>query len=540
MKKNMFLLNMQRFVKNKLYILSMITYICVTLGYLIIIVKQNILAGDDLFLYVFPLWRTNMISIYSFAFFTFITFEFSVNLYNRNLNEVFLCTQKKLKSICLSNVSVLTFWNALYSVLLIVYNCLAFLAFHSYDEKYLIHIIFNVVVNIFLTNILAIIFGQAVSFFRNRIISYLSIILFLVISSKIGESISAAVVLSTDNNINPYYIYNFFDIFPPNLKWTPTYAMGFSVLPYRIYLLLFWIFIMITIIILFLNRNKFSVKAVLSIVLVIVFGISFISPSSKVVMNSGPNNECMSDQYYYLSTSTENNKADFCIEKYKMELKVDRKLTCKVTMYPDKNLSEYTFTLYHGYKVKKVTDQNETSLEFVQNGDYISINCENQISSISILYSGSGKGFYSNYQGIYLAGDFAYYPVAGKQSVHDEYYNSVIPENIPYFYIDILTDLDVFSNLQSIGENCFSGYTQSPCLFAGFLTSKEYNNVTIVYPYLYGESDYIEDIFAKIDLNKYEGKIVFIEPHVNICYESIIRIYDDVVLAPNFGDLLSE
>ena len=93
MKKNMFLLNMQRFVKNKLYILSMITYICVTLGYLIIIVKQNILAGDDLFLYVFPLWRTNMISIYSFAFFTFITFEFSVNLYNRNLNEVFLCTQ---------------------------------------------------------------------------------------------------------------------------------------------------------------------------------------------------------------------------------------------------------------------------------------------------------------------------------------------------------------------------------------------------------------------------------------------------------------
>lgn len=540
MKKNMFQLNMKRFVENKLYLFSMITYICLTIGYLIYIFNKNNAVGDELFQYVFPLWRTNVISLYSFAFFTFLAFEFSVNLYNKNLHEVFLCTPKKLNSICLNNIGVLTIWNAAYSVLLIIFNCFAFLSLHSYDKKYLIHIFLNIIVNIFLVNTFAVVFGQAVSLFKNRMASYIVIIMFLIISSKIGESISGAVVLSTDNRINPYYIYNFFDIFPPNLNWTPTYAMGFSILPYRIYLLLFWIFIMITIIIIFLNNKIVSAKSVFSVVLSVICVLLFVSPSSKIVMNSAPNNESMSDQYYYLSGNTENEKANYFIEKYEMKLKIDRKLNCNITMYPDKNLSEYSFTLYHGYTVKKVTDQNNNKLKFIQNGDYITVYCEDEIISITISYSGSGKGFYSNYQGIYLAGDFPYYPVAGKHPIYTESYNPIISENTPYFDISVISDLDAYSNLYEVKDNCFSGYTQAPCIFAGFLTAKEQNNVRIVYPYLYGESDHIDDIFEMIDLDKCAGKTVFIEPHVNVQFDGIIRSYEDAVLAPNYGDLLPD
>ena len=89
-------------------------------------------------------------------------------------------------------------------------------------------------------------------------------------------------------------------------------------------------------------------------------------------------------------------------------------------------------------------------------------------------------------------------------------------------------------------DNCFSGYTQAPCIFAGFLTAKEQNNVRIVYPYLYGESDHIDDIFEMIDLDKCAGKTVFIEPHVNVQFDGIIRSYEDAVLAPNYGDLLPD
>lgn len=297
---------------------------------------------------------------------------------------------------------------------------------------------------------------------------------------------------------------------------------------------------MITIIIIFLNNKIVSAKSVFSVVLSVICVLLFVSPSSKIVMNSAPNNESMSDQYYYLSGNTENEKANYFIEKYEMKLKIDRKLNCNITMYPDKNLSEYSFTLYHGYTVKKVTDQNNNKLKFIQNGDYITVYCEDEIISITISYSGSGKGFYSNYQGIYLAGDFPYYPVAGKHPIYTESYNPIISENTPYFDISVISDLDAYSNLDEVKDNCFSGYTQAPCIFAGFLTAKEQNNVRIVYPYLYGESDHIDDIFEMIDLDKCAGKTVFIEPHVNVQFDGIIRSYEDAVLAPNYGDLLPD
>ena len=540
MEKNMFQLNMKRFVENKLYLFSMITYICLTIGYLIYISNKNIASGDELFQYVFPLWRTNVMSLYSFAFFTFLSFEFSIDLFNKNLHEVFLCSPKKLNSICLNNIAVLTVWNAVYSALLVIFNCCAFLSLCSYDGKYLIHIFLNIAVNVFLVNIFAVVFGQAVSFFKNRTVSYLVIILFLVISSQIGESISGVIVLSTNNRVNPYYIYNFFDIFPPNLKWTPTYAMGFSILPYRIYLMLFWIFVMLTIITVFLKNKTIAVKSILAFVLSITCVSAFLSPSSKVIMNSATNNESMSDQYYYLSGNTENKKGNFIIEKYDIKLKINRKLNCSVTMYPDKSLSEYSLTLYHGYNVKKVTDQNNNKLKFVQNGDYITVRCENNVDSLTISYSGSGKGFYSNYQGIYLAGDFPYYPVAGRHPIYTDNYNPVISENTPYFDINVISNLDVYSNLTEVNDNCFSGYTQVPSIFAGFLTEREKNNVRIVYPYLYGESDHIDDIFEIIDLDICNGKTVFIEPHVNVRFDSNFRSYEDVVLAPNYGDLLPD
>ena len=106
MKNNLFQLNMKRFIGNKLYLLSMVTYVCLTIGYLIYVFHRNIAVGDELFLYVFPLWRTNIMSIYSFTFFAFLTFEFSVNVYSKNLHEIFLCTPKKLNSICVNNIGV--------------------------------------------------------------------------------------------------------------------------------------------------------------------------------------------------------------------------------------------------------------------------------------------------------------------------------------------------------------------------------------------------------------------------------------------------
>ena len=536
MKNSIIKTNIKRFFNSKLLVLSMLAFIVISVGYMIYKLIEDIMFEDTLFQYIFALWKTNEISIYSFAFFTFISFEFSTELYRSKLYETVLCTPKKLKSLCISNICIMSLWNVFYCVVLLVYNCYAFLSLHEFDKVYLIHIFINIAVNFFLVNTFAICFGQAVTFFKKKIYSYLTILIFLIAVSPIGNEIALTVALATDNLINPYKIYNFLDIFTPNLGFTPTFAMGFSVLPYRTYLLLFWIFLMIAITAFFTKRKKSDLKPIIAFTISIIMAISFLLPDSRVVLGDDPNGEAYADQFYYFDISEDLDiyeTANFNVEKYGIDLKINRKLNAEVTLYPDKELSEYSFTLYHGYTVKSVTDQNQKKLNFTRDGDYLTINECDGVTAITIKYSGSGKGFYSNYQGTYLPGDFPYYPIAGKQQVFNEYcYIPVLPENIPYFEISINSNLTIYSNLDSVGENTFSGETKVPCIFSGlFYREKEYKGSRIIYPYLFAEYDDNFDLLAEmVVVDEDYNKTIFLEPNTNVSWKDSIREYENVAL----------
>ena len=538
MKNNILKINFKRFIYNRLFIISTLMFICISVGYLIFSLYRDIRAGDDLFQFVFPLWQTNIISIYSFAFFLLLSYEFCSKLQVNKLYETILCTKKRLLSISIYNAAVLSIWNLIYSIILLLYNFVAFLTLYSFDKNYIIHIFLNILINIFLINTFAIIFGLAASFFKSKILSYSSIILFLIMGSKIGESLAGTIVVATDNGFNAFKIFNLFNIFPPNMSWTPTYAMGFSVLPYRIILILIWCLLALTILLCSLKTKKIKMASVFSLIMVIVLGVAFFRPESKLVLNGDPEGEALGDQYYYLDYEGENVSPAFNVEKYNLNIKVDRELSCYANIMPDSSNAEYDFTLYHGYRINKVTDQDGKDLKYNRSGDYIDIFTTEKITSINIDYSGNGKGFYSNYQGLYLPGDFPYYPVAGKQMLYNESYLSVVPNNTPEFEITVSSNLKIYSNLNSDSSNRFYGKTSAPCLFAGFLNSREFKGVTIVYPYLYGETVNFDDILQNIDLDEFNGKTIFIEPHVNINFASQVREFDNVVLTPGLGELI--
>ena len=535
MKSSIIKTNIKRFFSSKLLVLSMLAFIVISVGYIISEFNKDISFNDTLFPYIFALWTTNKISVYSFACFTFISFEFASKLYSSKLHETMLCTPKQLKPFCISNICVLTLWNVFYCLVLLVYNCYAFLSLHEFDKVYLIHIFINIAVNFFLVNTFAICFGQAVTFFKKKIYSYLFILAFMIAVSPIGNELTYTVFMITESFFNPYKIYNFFDIFTPNLDFTPTFAMGFSVLPYRIYLLLFWIFLMIAITAFFTKRKKLDLKPIAALTISIIMLISFLLPDSRVVLSDDPDGEAYADQFYYYDLSDElieYEKADFCIEKYDMDLKINRKLNATVTMYPDIERSSYSFTLYHGYTVKSVTDQNHKKLKFTRDGDYITINNCDGVTAITIQYSGSGKGFYSNYQGIYLPGDFPYYPVAGKQQVfNDLCYIPVLSENTPYFEISIQSNLKIYSNLNSANESVFSGETKVPCIFAGlFYREREYKGSKIVYPYLCAEyDDHFELLAEMVSVDENDNKLIILEPNTNVSWDSV-REYENIVL----------
>ena len=79
------------------------------------------------------------------------------------------------------------------------------------------------------------------------------------------------------------------------------------------------------------------------------------------------------DAYYGQHLQREEEPA-FQIAVYDMDLALGRELRAAVTMdLKGPALSAYPFTLYHGYQVTRVTDENGAALPFTREGDYLTV-----------------------------------------------------------------------------------------------------------------------------------------------------------------------
>ncbi len=533
-------------MRNKLFAIACLAFTGLSVAYLVISFC-NYVRGEYLFKYVYTLWQSNTISIISFVFFLLLSYEFCYRVYADGVYETIKCTKKEQAPVSICNFAVLFFFNLIYSLVILLYNYIGCLAVGFYDSRYFVHILVNILVNFLLTNTFAILFGQAVSFFRNRVAAYLCIIVYMVLASVIGYNVVVNISLATDVNFVTFI--ELFSIFPPNLDWTPMYAMGYSVLPYRIFLLLAWALVSLTVVLCCCGKKRFGIKQAASVALAIVCVVLYAVPQSKVDMGTSPRSEANADQMYYegaAETAVDGNTG-FAVLNYVLDMEIGLQLSCTATITPDRECEEYLFTLYHGYKVKDVVNQDGEELKFERDGDYINVHALGDTKQITMRYSGNGKGFYSNYQGLYLAGDFPYYPVAGKHEIYgtkvvqgesERGYLSVMPNEKTEFEINVKSKLKVYSNLEG-EENSFKGKTNAPCLFAGMYVEKEYMGCRVIYPYLDGESIYIDENLQKMSAEN-EGKTIFIEPHVNIYFageDEEYRNYEDVVLIKNIADL---
>ncbi len=151
------------------------------------------------------------------------------------------------------------------------------------------------------------------------------------------------------------------------------------------------------------------------------------------------------------------------------------------------DLEEYTFTLYHGYKIKSAKDQNGNALQFKQEEDHFTVAPNGNTTEITVKYIGFSPVFYSNAQGIFLPGYFAYLPQSGLRPLYDKanlgFYRCEYNENT-VFNIKINSLQKVYSNLEETGRNTFSG-TGYPSFFMGAYaeyTTKQ--GIRVIYPYM--------------------------------------------------------
>lgn len=456
-----------------------------------------------------PLLKT---SILHFVAFAFIAYEFGCACKRSKIAECLKSTKNGYPKFVLSQAGVLFFCvSALFAVQLICNTIICIVAKQQHLQ-YLVQSFLNCVLSFLLIPLVGMLLGLFLSQAVNRINSYLILVLVVLLGTPMVTELVGQLYDTSKINLFPFV--NMFNPFPPSLDWRPTQAFGHSILPYRWAITGFWLFLLITLLALKLydkqpdfKKQKLILPAALSVLCLIVLCL----PQSKLILNSNDSfNSTIKDVYYYYGhyygyeeKVIRNEAADFTVTKYDLDLSIGLELKTTAALTVDKtDLEEYHFTLYHGYTVKSVTDENNNKLNFEQDGDYLTVYNDNKnINTIIMKYRGHSNVCYSNVQGTYLPAHFAYYPRAGFEPVYDKSHQSyariTIKEPVD-FNVSIHGIGKYYCNLEQTDKNTYSGVTNGLTVFSGLYDELEVDGVTVVYPYLnryeYNENAIIDAI----------------------------------------------
>ncbi len=538
-------------IKNNLKIFFKSTYLALSLLMLFIIINAYLILGihnlsihKDAFYY---LQYSQRISMIFFVFFTFISYEYLIKSKKENLLECFTVINKGNLKLYFSKFIVLTIITMVLALNVYIYNFIVYINMNINFIPYLFHIFLNILLNIFLISFLALCLGSTISLYLKRFPAYSLIILIVILTSPIFESVPY--ILYMGYGINIYSFRETFNILPPNLGWVGDTLYGLSIEPYRWNLIISWTSFLTSLLLFKLSRKKYKSLNLIAFGLVIIAFYNFYGYSNSgsiVKKDYNPKSYVAYDELYYKKDIQKEELAGFSISAYNMKLTIDRQLQGDIYVYLNEKepLKSYKFTLYRNYKIHKILSKNNEILKFNREGDYLEvINPTNEkLKEIRISYSGYSPVFYSNSQAVLLPGCFPYYPMEGYKRIYIKEESKFIPIIRDYntsFNVSIKSNLNIYSNIEKIGDR-FSGEAQEITLLGGFLEKRSIEN-NIYYGLVLDKMD--TSLFSNIDkvLKSYkqklsedeefsiDGKTIFQSP-VPLSY----RVIDNGIL--NFKD----
>ncbi len=474
------------------------------------------------------LWYAQDYGYYFFVFFILISYWLFSIVSKANLEETLRVTKKSIRNVYLHQFIFLMSINFFVTLIFTIVNLVSADKFGMLTGKYALHIILVFILNYLLTDLLAITIGFSLSGIKNRAISYLLVVVVALFSSDLMLDIASTVYEGFGLNLYP--ILRLLTIFTPSLRSTPIISFGVSILPYRWEAVLLWIFFFSAFAVYRVStRKNIRIKSITAVFLAlsVVCATLGAMPQSKVIRDYSPEQANFGDIFYYINIyngSEKNVPADFEILKYDMKLKVRNTLHAEVTVtVDDDSLKEYRFTLNHGFKVKKVTDESGNPLKFEQNVDYLNVYPQSKTQKFTFVYSGYHHRYYSNMQGVCLPANCVYYPVAGSIVLYRMPYKgsiNYVPKTVCDFEIEIDYYQKIYSNLTSDGKNRFSGRSNGFTMVAGFYDEVQIDGVNIIYPTLdlLNSPDELKRDFKKYyknDMDLIKGRTFIIMPNLN-------------------------
>ena len=269
-------------------------------------------------------------------------------------------------------------------------------------------------------------------------------------------------------------------------------------------------------------------------------------PVSVPVMDLSAASETADTTYYDMihKDCQKDEAADFRVKKYQLDFSVGLNLTGSAKVYVDRSeLKSYRFTLYHGYKVKQVTDQTGAALDFRREYDYVTVTRGGaDVEYLCLEYTGKSPKYYSSYAGVCLPANFAYYPIPGYRELFKDSFYGFIDCSLPYdtaFDVRCSGRKQMYCNLAARGNNHFAGNARSITLLSGYYDTLKLNDTLVVYPkYADGE------IRARIKKNmgtftKEHRDIhtIFIMDADNLTPYEHLRSYDGYVVTNSMIDM---
>lgn len=410
-----------------------------------------------------------------FVAFLFLGYEMFSDMQKRSWKELLFSVKNAIGKVLLIRITIMGVMVVIeFFVLLVIEICTWAYAQSAIP---LMHILRVMILNNMLLPFLGAVIGMVLAIvFKKHWSGYLCIIIIVMCTCGILQKISSALYLTVGINLDPLVL--MINLTQPNATWIADYVYLIPVEKHRFYLLIAWVLVCCAIVLFWTkSRAKRILMAVCMIGVVYCFGqvgavknfvnyeMNYASPTDKA--SEFKNVEGVSEL-----------KADFCIVDCMLKMQFEDELHADVTMVLDNpNLQQYHLTLYRGYELINIEDQNGASLVYERNGDYLLITPSEPLTQIHMEYKGYNQSLYSNRHGVMLPGYFAYYPQAGWRQVFwtapiDGYYNkgfNTETDSLQATHYKIIVEnykQEVLSNLS--GENnIFEGTTNSPTLISG-------------------------------------------------------------------------
>ena len=434
-------------------------------------------------------------AFYFFILFLFISYEFVSKARLADAEETILAVEHKRVNFYRGQILFLFIIDFIVSLFVMGLTVFALKYFFIATRDTVVYTVLLIFLTYFLNCGAAICFGAAIALRLKRVAGYAVLLIVAVLASPIAQ-----VTASTFSafGINIYYILNFFEFFLPNYSFTPNFVFWEPILPYRWALALLWIAasLLLSGEKLFYLPERRAGKKIFTVAMAAIVAVTALTvaiPTSSVEKNEDTTQGDFHDCYYYIMKEKpqKEKKADFSALKYDISMKIRNRLHMDVKVTVDKNnLESYDFTLYHGYKLRKVTDDKGEKLRYDRKNDSITVYSSGDTEYIEFVYSGYSPVFYSNMQGVSLPGDFAYYPIPGWHFVYDvenQNLNSVMLENDVDFSVRVDAPYsDIFCNLDSCGKNEYRGRSNALTFVRGFVKQYDMGSVSVVQSYLNG------------------------------------------------------